>query len=50
MTGICQFPLTGANAPCLVGLDLLRRSERVLVMSKDKILLPEESRVDLSDA
>ncbi|MCY4258855.1 MAG: hypothetical protein OXC91_01145 [Rhodobacteraceae bacterium] len=47
VTGLCQFPLR-PNAPCLVGMDLLRRAERVLVMSKDKVFLLEEKRLNLS--
>jgi len=49
VVGLCQFPLR-PNAPCLVGMDLLRRAGRALIMSKDKVLLLEEKRLDLSGA
>ncbi len=45
VTGLCQF-MFSPDAPCLIGMDFLRQSGRVLVISKDTILLPKEK--DLS--
>jgi len=47
VTGICQFPLN-QNAPCLIGMDFLRRAKRVLLISKDEIFLIEENKVHFS--
>ncbi len=47
ITGTCQFPLR-QGAPCLIGMDLLRRAERVLVISKSQVLLPKEQNINLS--
>jgi len=49
VVGLCQFPLR-PSAPCLIGMDLLRRSKRVLIMSKNKVFLLKEDRLDLSGA
>jgi len=49
VVGLCQFPIS-KNAPCLVGMDLLRRAGRILVISKDSVLLPKEEDVNLSGA
>lgn len=46
VTGVCQFPFT-PQAPYLIGMDLLRRAERVLVISKNTILLPKEQDIQL---
>ncbi|MCY4583927.1 MAG: hypothetical protein OXE50_14210 [Chloroflexi bacterium] len=46
--GLCQIPLTG-NSPILIGMDLLRRFQRVLIVSsKQGIFLPQEQDVTIS--
>ncbi len=47
ITGLCHMPSNGVS-PVLIGMEFLRKSQRVLVIAKNKIFLPEEEKVRFS--
>ncbi|MCY4051731.1 MAG: hypothetical protein OXF60_09620 [Gammaproteobacteria bacterium] len=47
VSGLCHIPLTKNNSPVLIGVDFLRRFNRVLLVSKKGILLVKEENLKL---